>query len=69
MKNTTTTQVQEVLLGYMRNNWPGGEGLTVEDVLLGYPQAIAAGQVPDLQQLLRKHPDLNSDLEAFFAGH
>jgi len=65
-------RVRELLLGHLRSAavplWPGADGLTLEDALLGYPQAAAAGRVPDLRQLLSEHPDLADELTAFFEG-
>ena len=62
--------LQEVLLAYLKAadlpQWPGTDGLTVRDILLHYPQAMAAGRVPSRHELLRKHPNLREDLEAFF---
>ena len=64
-------RVRELLLGHLRDAavplWPGADGLTLADALLGYPQA-AAGRVPDLRQLLREHPELAEELTAFFEG-
>jgi hypothetical protein len=66
-------RVREVLLGYLRSAdvplWPGADGLTLEDALLSYPQAAAAGRAPDLRQLLREHPELAEELTAFFEPH
>jgi hypothetical protein len=63
----------ELLLGYLRAAnvpaWPGADGLTVHEVLATYPQASSAGQVPNLEQLLRERSDLQEELIAFFAGH
>jgi hypothetical protein len=65
-------RVRELLLGYLQAAavplWPGADGLTLQDALRSYPQSAAAGRVPDLPQLLRKHPELAEELTAFFAG-
>jgi hypothetical protein len=63
--------LHEILLGYLRAAGeplcPGADGLTLEDALAAYPQAAAAGLVPDRRELLRRHPDLRDAVEAFFA--
>jgi hypothetical protein len=63
-------RLAELLLGYLESVivswWPGADGLTVEEVLLGYPRAADAGLVPGLEELLRRHPDSTGDLLAFF---
>jgi hypothetical protein len=65
-------RVRELLLDHLRCAdlpvWPGADGLTLEDALLSYPQAVAAGRVPDLRHLLRDHPELAEELTAFFEG-
>jgi len=54
--------LRTILLGYLGEPcvtlWPGGDGLTVEEVLHGYTQAAAAHQVPCREELLALYPDL-----------
>jgi serine/threonine protein kinase/multidrug efflux pump subunit AcrA (membrane-fusion protein) len=38
----------------------------LQDVLLLYMQAVDAGQIPDREELLRRHPDLADELRSFF---
>jgi hypothetical protein len=71
MKTLTAIRFEDVLLDYLRasavSSWPGGDGLTVANVLRHYPAAVVAGRVPGWQELLRQHPDLADDVDAFFA--
>jgi hypothetical protein len=64
-------RLQELLLGYLHAArvplWPGVDGLMVEEVLRSYAEHAAAGHVPDLQELLRRYPDLRDVLLAFDA--
>ena len=69
--NSIALGLREILLGYLQaaqvSAWPGGDGLTVEDVVACYPEAVARGEVPDRQQLLRQHPELDAELHAWLA--
>jgi len=63
-------RLHRVLVGYLDGlacpTWPGADGLTVDDVVGCYPRALAAGLVPGLDDLIRKHPDLTEELNCFF---
>jgi hypothetical protein len=70
---TSEQRLREVLLGYLRDAevsgwplWPGADGLTLQDLVCSYPQAAAAGRVPGLEELLRRHPDLAAALNGHF---
>jgi hypothetical protein len=69
--STHNHRSQEVLLGYLQaarvTFCPWADGLTVHDALTCYRSAMAVGQVPDLAELLRRHPELANELETFFA--
>src|SRR5262245_11515859 len=62
----------EILLGHLQaaraHAWPGCDGMTVDDALALYPEAVAAGLVPDWQELLRRHPELGEELHAWLAA-
>ena len=62
-------RVRELLLDYLRAglNWPGADGVTLEEVLLSYPSLAASGRVPDREELMRRHPELTAELEVYFA--
>jgi len=65
-------QVQELLLRYLLatvRRWPGAESMTLDDVLSAYHQAASGGHVPNLDKLLRQHPELATELQIFFALH
>jgi hypothetical protein len=66
-------QTAESLLGYLQRRagrlCPGGDGVTLDDILRSYPQAAAARLVPDLPELLRRYSDLADELTAWFTEH
>ncbi len=66
-------RLREALLGYLQaagsiTAWPGGDGMTIEDILDFYPEAVAGGEVPDWQELLLVHPELETELHAWLAA-
>jgi hypothetical protein len=71
--NEAAGRLREVLLGYLQaapsvTAWPGGDGLTLEIILDFYPEAVAAGEVPDWQELLRRHTELATQLQTWMAA-
>jgi hypothetical protein len=63
---------RQILLTYLRVSrvvgWPGGDGLTEDDILDYYPRASAAGEVPDLQELCHRHSQLVAEIRTFFTS-
>jgi hypothetical protein len=57
--------LHDILLGYLQANhsfpWPGADGLTLEDALNSYLEAVALGRVPGGAELLRRHPELGDE--------
>jgi len=66
-----TSRLKEILLDHLAQPcvtvWPGADGLTVEEVLGSYHQAVDAGQAPGPEELLARHSDLAAPLKDFFA--
>jgi hypothetical protein len=64
-------RLRELLLEYLRvtrvSTWPGADGLTVEDVLTCYPEAIGAWEVPDWRRFVRENPELEAAVQAYLA--
>jgi hypothetical protein len=68
-----TGRLLKVLLSYLQDTrvieaWPGVDGMTIDDIVGFYPEAVAAGEVPDWQDLLRRHPDLADELQRWLAA-
>lgn len=71
--NEAANRLREVLLRYLQTAgsiiaWPGGDGLTLEDILDHYPEAVAGEEVPDWQELFRRHPELVTELQTWMAA-
>jgi hypothetical protein len=66
-------RVAELLAGYLlsagHTAWPGTDGLTVADAACAfYKVAALAGQVPDLAELTRRHPELADAMRTFLSA-
>jgi hypothetical protein len=63
-------RVRELLLGHLLQAegllWPGGDALTLDDVVRDYVQLAAAGRVPGCQELQRRHPEFTILLNTIF---
>jgi hypothetical protein len=65
-------RVAELLAGYLLSTGPragpGTDGLTVAEAAGAFYQAAArAGQVPDLAELTRRHPEQADAISAFLS--
>lgn len=69
--STKAARLREILLGHLREigprDWPGTDGLTVDDVLREYPTASLVGLVPDRDELRRRYPQLGEEIDVFFS--
>jgi len=71
--DATEKRLREIMLAYLQAarfvaSWPGGDGLTIDDVLDSYAEAVARGQVPDWHQLRSAHPEMEAELHAWLAA-
>src|SRR5262249_10309226 len=55
----------------MNSNSPdhAGREARLDELIATYLEAVEAGQSPDREEWLARHPDLADDLRAFFANH
>ena len=65
------TRLLELLARYLstrpQSAWPGTDGLTVEDVVVGdYLAEVVKGHAPRPRELIRLHPDLADVVREFF---
>lgn len=65
-----TRSLADLLTDYLVHSpacqWPGADGFLVADVLKEYPAAATSHQVPGELELCELHPELSSQVVAFF---
>ena len=71
--NITPRLLREIMLDFLQAarcvaTWPGGDGLTTDDVLDFYAESVARGEVPDWEQLLCRHPEMQAEVHAWLAA-
>jgi hypothetical protein len=60
--------LRPTLLSYLQVwtlRWPGGDGISEDDVLSCLPQAMASQVVPCFRELCRLHPELANEIRSF----
>jgi hypothetical protein len=69
-RESAENSLRQLLLSYLWSSnairWPGGDGITEDDVLNYYPEARAAGKVPDWQELCGRHEAMVGTIQSFF---
>jgi hypothetical protein len=67
-RKTPGELLRQMLIASLRASravgWPGADGLTEEDIVNCYPQAIAAGEVQGWHELQDRFPTLAEELQA-----
>jgi hypothetical protein len=67
--NRVAELLADYLLSAEHTAWPGTDGLTVAAAASAFYQAAAmAGQVPDLAELTRRHPELADAISTFLSA-
>ncbi len=65
-----TAELLNLLAAYLANSprfqCPGCDGMMIEDIVSAYPEAAAGGSVPSEAELCDRHPQLTSQVVAFF---
>jgi hypothetical protein len=66
-------RLRDSMLGYLEaaewfTFWPGVDGMTLDDALDCYAEAVARGVVPDWQQLLIRHAEVDAELYVWLAA-